>query len=272
MSSTSALNTLERTVPFTWDETSLKLMLAFVKKHKAHMKTSGRTFEQKWEDVTKELFNHCNYLNCVKLNGGSVKKHYDRLARIVNDKFSLTTEGSNLSGLPEQASDNDKMIYDLLVERMRLEKDKELSKEKDKQREDTMLTHEKNILEMFISPSGKKRILDGANSGEEESNSEESLKNSSSSRKKSSSIFNLDSNIFEPLREDSRIVDIKVKQLEFELANSIAEAEHKRKIELMKVECEAKKLKNEESANEIQKTVNQLFLQLLKSNNVDLNK
>jgi hypothetical protein len=40
----------------------------------------------------------------------------------------------------------------------------------------------------------------------------------------------------------------------------------------MKVECEAKKLKNEESANEIQKTVNQLFLQLLKSNNVDLNK
>ena len=56
----------------------------------------------------------------LSIDGVSLKKKWDRISSAVEVKYSLSEEGSNLSGLEETATDTDKLIICMLRERFEL--------------------------------------------------------------------------------------------------------------------------------------------------------
>ena len=61
-------------------------------------------------------------------------------------KYALCEEGANLSGLDEETSEKEKLTMDMLKQTFNMVKSKEEQKAKDVERNEKMLTHEKNML------------------------------------------------------------------------------------------------------------------------------
>ena len=77
---------------------------------------------------------------------GCIKKKWDRISSLVDSKFSISSEGANLSGLEEEPTEIEKLVLDMLKERYETAKAKDEQKAKDKIRNEKMLTHERSIL------------------------------------------------------------------------------------------------------------------------------
>ena len=80
----------------------------------------------------------------------------------VEDKTALRKEGANLSGLPPSLSETDQLLYNMCVEVLQKERDRNDATEKEKARNRTMLTHEKQILQkqIFETPVSSSKTVD----------------------------------------------------------------------------------------------------------------
>lgn len=96
-------------VNFSWSEHSEAILINLVVKHEAHHKTK-QTMETKWNHVRVELLSKDPFKGSQELTWQNLRAKFQRMMQEVQGKYSLTAEGSNLSGLPERASDRDKML------------------------------------------------------------------------------------------------------------------------------------------------------------------
>lgn len=88
-----------------------------VSKHKAYKRTD-KTLEQKWSEVADELKTHVLFTAYVgALNGTMVKRKYERMEKTVKEKYAISCEGANLSGLPDQwATLWEQSVYNMMCE------------------------------------------------------------------------------------------------------------------------------------------------------------
>lgn len=145
-----------------WTEHTEMVLVALIYKLKAYKKTD-ETAQSKYEKVTTQFFQHAMCVSFTPVKYTSLQKKFERLLKSVSEKFSLETEGANLSGLPEDVPKVTRILYDMKVELLMTEQAKVAQTEKEKKRELSMLTHEASILEKFDdanSPPPKKLKLE----------------------------------------------------------------------------------------------------------------
>ena len=107
-----------RSKPFPWTDLLEMKSLTFVQKRKAHIKTDVKQ-STKFDLVAQDLV-RLDAQTFASINGESLKRKWTRMAKIYKTKFSLTSEGANLSGLGEPTK-LEKMAIGLLETVYRIE-------------------------------------------------------------------------------------------------------------------------------------------------------
>jgi hypothetical protein len=101
----------------------------------------------KWNAVLLDLKLTASFGPYVQLlNVAQIQRKFDRMISIVEHKYSLVGEGSNLSGLPDECSDTEKCLYKMAVFMLKTASMKAEKKAKDLKRKTAMLAHETVIL------------------------------------------------------------------------------------------------------------------------------
>ena len=112
---------------------------------KGHLKTDTNMID-KFNAISLKLRVDSAFIGRDFLDGAALKKKWDRMSSLVDAKYSISSEGANLSGLEEEPSEVEKLILDLLQERFDTKKAKDEQSLKDKIRNEKMLTNEKTML------------------------------------------------------------------------------------------------------------------------------
>ena len=151
-----------------WSEQKELALVTLVLKHKAYKKTDKKK-EEKWAAVKQELFQLACFQGDPECSVSNIAKKYERMESDISKRFSLTQEGANLSGLPEHCSEMEHTIYSMVVEKLNTQREKEELSKKEQARENSMLTHETNILDFMsgCTPSAtkKRKMNSGSSSG-----------------------------------------------------------------------------------------------------------
>ena len=131
----------------SWTEQHL-FILAGVVKQKLAYKKSDDTMAVKFQLVADELFSgkYSIFPPHLKIQGPAVNRKFLRLWSSVKAATALEEEGANLSGLPEEAAESFKLVYNMIVEVMQSDNEKKAVTEKQRQRNNQMLTHESSML------------------------------------------------------------------------------------------------------------------------------
>jgi hypothetical protein len=103
-------------VNFCWTEEAEKILINVAVKHEAYHKTKGTSMDTKWNLVRAELLtDHDRFKNWPEMKWETLKAKFNRMLSDVDAKFAISSEGANLSGLPEESmSDRDKMLVGIL--------------------------------------------------------------------------------------------------------------------------------------------------------------
>lgn len=132
-----------------WNYMQQMTLAGFVKKHNAYKATPNLTKEEKWKKVREELSTDPAFVGSVAVmcKWETIARKYARLEGRVDELFGLSKEGANLSGLPDVLTPLEELLKDMIVDRLKTEREKEAKSKKDAERETSMLTHEGNLLE-----------------------------------------------------------------------------------------------------------------------------
>ena len=109
----------------------------------------------KFEAISEALFNYPTFKAYKKVKGPTLQKKFNRLKEQCKRDWAMDGEGANLSGLASMDTDDfpqyKKVLYRMIVKEMKACNEKEAATAKDKQRNESMLTHEKVSL-LLITP------------------------------------------------------------------------------------------------------------------------
>ena len=130
---------------FSWTSAREFTLVNYIFLEKGHLKTYTNMVD-KFNALSLKLRVDSAFVGRYFLDGAALKKKFDRLCAVVDTKYSISSEGANLSGLEAEPTDVEKLILDLLKERFDTKKAKDEQTLKDKIRNEKMLTHEKSIL------------------------------------------------------------------------------------------------------------------------------
>ena len=150
-----------------WTDDNLRRFLEQVDKNKAYLAepgatvAKGNTIGQKFDVIAIYLSTLPAFAANIPIQGAALKKKWDRERTFVATKYALDKEGANLSGLEDISilDPNEKFIYSMVISAMKYGEEKEVVREKDKKRENTMLTHESNLLQKKRKSVGGKLRL-----------------------------------------------------------------------------------------------------------------
>lgn len=117
-------------VNFCWNEDSEMILINLVVKNEAHHKTK-HTMETKWNRVKVELLSKDQFKAWQDCTWQNLRAKFQRMLQEVQGKYALTAEGSNLSGLPERASDRDQMLIGIAETLFEEQQEKEGVKNKE---------------------------------------------------------------------------------------------------------------------------------------------
>lgn len=124
-------------VNFCWTQEAEKILINIAVKHDAHHKTKGISMDTKWNSVRAELVSdHDRFKNWPDMKWETLKAKFNRMLADVDAKYAISSEGANLSGLPEEVmSDRDKMLVGILESLAEETADRAALKAKDKRRQ-----------------------------------------------------------------------------------------------------------------------------------------
>jgi hypothetical protein len=115
-------------------------------KRKAYIK-SDISKELKWKLVRDDITEHESFKSTgVDLNVEQIKKKFTRLYTAVKVKYSIEGEGSNLSGLPEDAPLPESVLIKMIKEVYEKSEGVEKKKVVKDQRNKQMLAHEERLV------------------------------------------------------------------------------------------------------------------------------
>lgn len=223
---------------FPWTEAREFTFVNYIYKEKGHLRTDTNMID-KFNNISLKLRVDSAFAGREFLDGAALKKKWDRISAIVDAKYSISEEGSNLSALEEEPSDLDKLVLDLLKERFETKKAKEEQAVKDKIRNDKMLTHEKYMLQRQDKSSDEVLVVDEDISDCSEEGSTSTKRRKVSKDKGSPpEMFEFEKEVINALKEDPRIIDIEVAERRQKLDDAAAEKIYARDLEHKRMEAE----------------------------------
>ena len=159
-------------VQIVWTDNIISLLLDKIVAKNA---TEHGKMDERFDEITKELFELDSFKNFTKVKGDSIRAYFTKLKKNCKAKWAMDSEGANLSGLAEFDSDArkpwEKKLYTLIVKEMKGEKGKAITTVKGIQREISMLTHERTVLLKGLK--GVKTVVNVEEEGDEEGEEEE---------------------------------------------------------------------------------------------------
>jgi stress response protein YsnF len=210
----AAMAERRKKVTIKWNENLETVLVASVLKRKAYMKTKDNSLETKWSlvqsDCSKSPF-FFEYLS--KLTVECLKKKFHYMKHHIESTYALDGEGANLSGLPENISSNDKMVYNMIVEESTYKRDKEEENEKKRKRNTAMLSHETNILS--ISAANAKKDDEQVSSSSAESSFStgiSSYRSSKSKRPDNADEVEINAGVFK--EQNQQLIDMQKEELD----------------------------------------------------------
>lgn len=231
-------------INFTWSEGREFTLVNIIFKEKGHLRTD-MNLADKFIIICSKFLRDQSLPQGLSIDGVSLKKKWDRISSAVEVKYSLSEEGSNLSGLEEAASETDKLIICMLRERFELSRLKDEQKAKDSERNEKMLTHEKFVLGRQVkreSQDEKVKIRHDRDEVQDLSlNDPLEVGLDGSTRKKikgvsmntcSPQVYDFEVEILNALKSDPRLVDIEIEERKQKIQIAAEDRAHSRAIEL----------------------------------------
>ena len=137
-----------------WTEQREYVLASLFKSKKAYIKTKNFKMDDKKLMVLNEIKNHPSFAGEEhKLTVGGISAKYNRLEQMVLVKYSLSGEGSNLSGLPANPPRIEELVYKMLKEKMETEVRKDQKKKKDIDRAERVQNLQDKMLQEMVRPS-----------------------------------------------------------------------------------------------------------------------
>ena len=123
-------------VQIVWTDDVISLLLDKIVAKNA---TEHGKMDERFDEITAELFQLDSFKNFSKAKGDSIRAYFTKLKKECKAKWAMDSEGANLSGLAEFDSDArkpwEKKLYTLIVKEMKGEKGKAITTVKGIQRE-----------------------------------------------------------------------------------------------------------------------------------------
>jgi hypothetical protein len=133
-----------------WTDEMKHRLAQLVLRYKGYKKTTGETMESKWQTINDMLLADGEFMKLVpvglKLDSKSLHQNFRRFSDAVLDKFGISAEGANLSGLPEEPSPYELLMVNMAQEVAETKCAKVGLKEKKMKLQENLLTHEKGGL------------------------------------------------------------------------------------------------------------------------------
>lgn len=217
---------------FPWNEAREFTLVNYVYKEKGYIKTETSLVD-KFSSMSLKIRLDSAFQGREFLDGSALKKKWDRLCDVVDKKYSLSSEGANLSGLEEEPSEVEKLIIDMLKEKFDYGKSKDEQKLKDKVRNEKMLTHEKSMLNRQDKNSSVAEDLSVIDDNSEVSDvgGTDKKKPRLSNNSPPHQVFDFEVEVVKALKDDPRLVEIEIAERRQKLEDSVADKAHSRDIE-----------------------------------------
>lgn len=268
---------------YSWSPSAEHKLVSMAMKHKAYKRTRRR-MDDKWSDVRTELMNHREFSSCPELSWRNIRQKFDRMKKEVTSKYALEAEGANLSGLPDpsEVSAAESLMYDIVVELLKYKNEKEELEAKERSRQASMLTHEKNMIATQSKACGYMNLDLTKDSAEELNGSsnnpsaaaftspnyanetEPPSLSSSNSGSKSASKKRRYSNvggyistedIISGLQDDPELIAVEVRERDFKIEKERQEMELRRKEKEIELDMRQKTIEVQNSMLEMTKLV-----------------
>jgi hypothetical protein len=208
-----------------WTEENKHLFYGIVMKHNAY-KRSAENLAEKFKRVSIDLFNERSIKGKYKtLDGPTLQTRWSRLTKAFKSSGAFIQEGANTSGL-EEMSNSDKLMKNMLQEIAETEKAKDDEKEKNSKREQSMLTHEANVLKRQKFVEDKENFCDKTDNDKDNTPST------------MTPVDSFETSLLKAVATDPRLVEDELKDREFrrELEKRRLELEHEREMKRMAME------------------------------------
>lgn len=235
---------------FPWTEAREYTLTNYIFNEKGHLRTETSMIE-KFNSISLKLRLDSAFIGREFLDGAALKKKWDRISSLVDSKFSISSEGANLSGLEEEPTEIEKLVLDMLKERYETAKAKDEQKAKDKIRNEKMLTHERSILLRQDKKVEGETTGDGeASDSSESSDSSDALSDRSTTsmenkpkvpkkkKLRNPQLFDFEVEIINALKDDPRLIEIEVAERKRKLDDSVSDKMHIRDMELRRMEAD----------------------------------
>ena len=100
-----------------WSEQREYVLVSVIKNRQSHWKTKGMKMEDKKQLAFNDLRAHSSFSDVKEmLTANGMMAKYQRLKTYVKNKYSLDSEGANLSGLPENPPRLEALLYRMIVD------------------------------------------------------------------------------------------------------------------------------------------------------------
>jgi hypothetical protein len=126
---------------FNWTEPRKHRFAIIVQKYDGHKKT-GETMKDKWAKILSKVESEQEMFAGLAIKQEGLKNQFDRLKQQVLKECGISEEGANLSGLPEEGSEYQKLMICLAKEDWQIENCKKDKKDKKRGVQKALLTHE----------------------------------------------------------------------------------------------------------------------------------
>lgn len=223
---------------FPWTAAREFTFVNLIFKEKGHLRTDINMID-KFNSISSKLRLDASFTGREFLDGPALKKKWERISGAVESKYSLSSEGANLSGLEEQPSELEKLVMDLLKERHDTAKAKDEQKLKDQIRNQKMLTHEKSMLNR---QDKKDIVVDDVSIIDDNSEVSDVLgtvkKKPRIENNSPQQLFDFEIEIVNALKDDPRIIELEVAERRHKLDDSIADKAHMREMEMKRMVAE----------------------------------
>ena len=226
---------------FTWTESRELTLLNYVFKEKGYLRTDIN-FTDKFNAISRKITADQAFSG-GQLDGAALKKKWDRIASTIDSKFSISAEGSNLSGLDEEPSEIEKLVLQMLKERFESAKAKEDQKVKERERNQKMLTHERNMIARqdkysdFSSNTPSDEVSD-CSDGSSKTTKKRSKCSPSETSASTAPKFDFEVEVLKALKEDPRLIEMELAERKQKLEDSVADKAQARDIEMMRAKAE----------------------------------
>lgn len=226
---------------FPWTPAREFTLVNYIYLEKGHLK-SDTNMVDKFNAVSLKLRVDSAFIGRDFLDGAALKKKWDRLCSLVDAKYSISSEGANLSGLEEEPSEVEKLVLDLLKERFETKKAKDEQTLKDKIRNEKMLTHEKSMLKRQDKGNDNVIVVDelvsDCSDGSEESYVPKKPKPQAKNNCSPPEMLEFEKQIVEVLKEDPRIVELEIEERKRKMTNSDSDRAYHREMENKRFESD----------------------------------